>query len=353
MVEQKEIFGMLDLMVRPGFCVKDNKIEKCNPAAEGLLLSAGTEIGPLLLTGTQEYADFSGGCLHLTLSLSGQAWGASVTRMGAWDVFVLDAEEDAADLQTMALAARELRKPMDALITVADRLSARKDPEISDETARLHRGLYQMLRILSNMSDASRYCAVSHPETRDIEAVFREVFEKAQLLTADSGITLTYEGLDESVYCLADAEQLERAVLNILSNALKFTPKGGTVHGKLTRRGRLLRLSIQDSGSGIAENILSNIFRRYQRRPSIEDSRFGIGLGMVLIHAAAAHHGGTVLIDRPDGVGTRITLTMTIRQNTDNLFRSGILRMDYAGERDHSLIELSEILPAELYNSEQ
>lgn len=352
MVEQKEIFRMLDLMVQPGFCVKENKIAKVNKAAEGLFLTAGMEIGPLFVTGSQEYAAFTGGCLHLTLSFSGHSRGASVTRMGGWDIFVLDDESSMAELRSMALAARELRKPMDNLMTIADQLSARKDPALAEEAARLNRGLYQMLRILSNMSDASRYSAVSHPETLEIGGVFQEIFEKAQVLAANTGITLTYEGLTETIYCLADAEQLERAVLNILSNALKFTPKGGSVHAALTRRGRMLRFSIQDTGSGIAENVLANIFRRYQRQPSIEDQRFGIGLGMVLIRSAAAHHGGTVLIDQPNGTGTRITMTLSIRQNESNTLRSNALRIDYAGERDHGLVELSDVLPAELYRSD-
>ena len=68
-----------------------------------------------------------------------------------------------------------------------------------------------------------------------------------------------------------------------------------------------------------------------------------------VIRTAAAHHGGAVLIDQPEGVGTRITMTMSIRQSKQATLRSNVLRVDYAGERDHGLIELSECLPTELY----
>ena len=104
-----------------------------------------------------------------------------------------------------------------------------------------------------------------------------------------------------------------------------------------------------DSGSGIAQSVRSSVFSRYLRQPALEDSRYGIGLGMVLIRTAAAHHGGTVLIDQPEGAGTRITMTMSIRQSKQATLRSNVLRVDYAGERDHGLIELSECLPTELY----
>ena len=56
-----------------------------------------------------------------------------------------------------------------------------------------------------------------------------------------------------------------------------------------------------------------------------------------------------MLIDQPEGAGTRVTMTIAIRQNTDSMMRSPILRVDYAGERDHGLIELSDCLPAQLY----
>jgi len=73
---------------------------------------------------------------------------------------------------------------------------------------------------------------------------------------------------------------------------------------------------------------------------------------MVLIRNAAAAHGGTVLIDQPEGSGTRVTMTLAVRQNTGTQLRSPVLRVDYAGERDHCLLELSETLPAHLYETE-
>ena len=177
-----------------------------------------------------------------------------------------------------------------------------------------------------------------------------ELFEKAGTMTADTGIRFTHDLPPETIFTLMDPEQLERAVWNLISNALKFTPKGGTIHAKLTRRNRRLFLSITDSGSGIAENIRSTLFSRYQRIPDIEDSRFGIGLGMVLIRAAAALHGGTVLMDQADG--NRLTMTIAIRESKDSMVRENRLVVDYVGERDHRLIELSDVLPVEVYLKE-
>lgn len=352
MEEQRDILGMLDLMIRPGFCVKGNQIVKVNPAAQGLLLTSGMDVRPLILTGKEEYSAFSGGCLYLTLKLEEQSCGASVTRVEDMDVFLLEQEADTSELRSMALAARELRDPLTNVMVTADRLfpmaALEDDPLTREQVARLNRGLFQMLRILGNMSDAVR-SNLSRQEIRDMAGLFAEIFEKAESLVSHTGIRLTYEGLSAPVFSLANGEQLERAVLNILSNAIKFTPKDGTIEATLTRQGSRLRLSVSDSGSGIAENVRGSVFSRYLRQPAIEDSRFGIGLGMVLIRNAAASHGGTVLIDQPEGKGTRITMTMAIRMNTDGVLRSPVLRVDYAGERDHGLLELSDCLPVQLY----
>lgn len=350
MEEKKEQLGLLDMILRPAFSVKENRIETVNSAAQALLILPGTDVRPLLLTGQDAYEAFDGGCLYLKLNLSAKGCGASVVRQEDCDVFVLDQESDDAELRCLALAARELREPLTSVMISADRLIASNST--SEHTARLNRGLHQMLRIIGNMSDAGRSTLSSQQETRNLSSLFSEIFEKAQGLLAHSSIHLTYQGLSEDVFSLADGEQLERAILNILSNAVKFTPKGGTIQVQLTRRERILRLSITDSGSGMAETVRSTIFHRYLRQPGIEDGRCGIGLGMVLIRSAAANHGGAVLIDQPAGMGTRITLTMAIRHSTDTVLRSPILRVDYAGEREHGLIELAECLPVSVYEKE-
>lgn len=348
--------GMLDLMVRPAFCVKDGIIAGANQDARRCLIQPGTPIEALLPEDPEEYRAFQEGCLYLTLDILGQSFGASVTKNGEFDIFVLEQDADQAELNAMALAAQELREPLASVMTVADRLFpvVGENEAVQDQVARINRGLFQMLRVISNMSDAARYTQDTVPncEIRDVTAMFDEIFRSAGALIEQTGIRLQFRNLPEPVYTLVDAEKLERAVYNLLSNAMKFTPRDGTIEAVLTRRNNKLYLTIQDSGSGVAPDLRSSVHARYQRQPGLEDGRFGIGLGMVLIRAAAAAHGGTVLMENPESQGTRITMTMQIRQNTAGSFRSNVLKVDYAGERDHGLIELSDALPAALYRKD-
>lgn len=348
---QKENIRLLNLIPYPGFCVRDHKIVKVNSPAARLGFAEGCEVMPLLLTGSSEYAGFQSGTLHLTLRAGVGIRGASVTRLEDEDVFLLDPETESDVLRALALAARELRAPLTGILTSAVRLSDSEElsPETREISARLNRGLYQLLRVVGNMSDAGTGPLLCNQELLEVDGLFREVIEKAGSLIEGTGIRLTYQGLDTPVYTLARRQMLERAALNFLSNAIKFSPKGSEINVSLTSQGKLLSFSVQDYGDRIPDDIRSQLFRRYLRQPTIEDPRQGIGLGMVLIQSAATDHQGAVLVDHPEGAGTRVTMTIAIRQGGQAPLRSNILNVDYAGEQDHALIELAEFLPPELY----
>ena len=354
MEEKTDTLGLLDMMTRPGFCVKDNVICKVNPAAQALMIEPDTEITSLIQTGLEEYCAMEDGCMCLTLMLSGVSVSANVTVMGDYHIFLLDQQEDQAVFNAMALVARELRRPLDSVMHLTDQLLASTDQteEAKAQTARLNRGLYQILRIVSNLSYPT--AAPSSQEVRDVCAIVEEIMEKAAALLDAKKLRIEYEGLRQSIYTLVDAELLERAILNLLSNAMKFAPEGSKIQVRLTLKGRTLRLQVQDSGSGIAQQVKNDLFYRYLRQPGIEDSRYGLGLGMVLVQDCAAKHGGVVLIDTPEQGGSRITLTIAIRQTSGDRLLSPIhLLTDYLGGRDHMLVELSDCLDPNLFDSEK
>ena len=356
-MESLEItMGMLDLMVRPAFCVKDGIVAGANQDALRLLIQPGTPMEALLPEDAEEYRNFREGCLYMTLHILGQPLDASVTKNGEYEIFVLEQEADHAELTAMALAAQELREPLANVMAVADRLFpvVGTEPAIQDQASRINRGLFQMLRIISNMSDAARYTQETQPrqEMREITAFLEEIFQKAKGLIEQTGTKLEFRNLHENIYTLIDSEKLERGIYNLLSNALKFTPANGTIEVTLTRRGKKLYLTIQDSGTSVDPKLRGSIHERYRRNPGLEDGRFGIGLGMVLIRAAASAHGGTVLMEYPPEKGTRITMTLRIRQHSSGIFHASPLKVDYAGERDHGLMELSDALPAKVYRKD-
>ena len=358
-MEKQNIAGMLDLVLRPAFCVQDGNIISANRQALDRGIVVGTAISGLLVTGAEEYASLNGSCLYLTMQVENSHFGASVTQVDGLDVFILEPEETQPELQALALAARELREPLSNMMIAADRLLPTlddTDDAAQKQAANLNRSLHHMLRLLDNMSDGARYTQerASRQEYRNVSALMGEFFENAAALVENAGITLHFTNWHEEIRSMVDVEKLRRAVFNLISNAVKFTPKGGHIEAKLTRHGNTVHLTIADNGRGIPKEQMGSLYSRYLRPSCVEDGRHGIGLGMVIVQAAAAAHSGTVLIEQPQEGGTKVTLTLAIRPQADGNFHSPAgLSIDYSGGRDRGLIELADLLPASSFQTKK
>lgn len=341
----------LHLIPQPAFCVHGGLITGTNSAAQQRQFSIGAAIDSLLVTGKDEYAAYCGGTLSLTLRAFDTTYRAYVVRIEDCDIFRLEPEEIPADLGALSLAAQALREPLSGLLTAADRIHADSNPDLQQQLGQINRGLFQLQRLVSNMANAGQYSSARAPrlETRNMRAVFDELFQKAASVAQHVNRELRFAGLAQDVYSLADVELIEQAVYNLLSNALKFCPEGGYITAKLTQHGNKLQLTVQDSGAGIDPALCSSVFNRYQRQPGIEDGRYGIGLGMTIVCAAAHAHGGTVLMEQPEGEGARFTMTLAIRQSNGTDVRSPILAVDTSGGYSRELIAFSDILPSSLY----
>lgn len=347
--------NMLELLLRPAFLVRDGHITAVNREAARHLITEGTSIQDMIVLGLEEYSAFSGGCLCLTLQIEGQRFAASVVPAENGHLFFLEQDAMDAKLQSMALVAQELRAPLTGLMTASEQLlpmeAVQEDAAARSYAAQMNRRMFQMLRMIGNMSDAVRFANKQSQPTEyvDIVALLDEIFQKTIPLAQQSQKELRYRGLDNHVFTLADSELLERAVYSMISNAMKFSPAGSVIEATLTRSGNMLRFSIEDPGCGIDTGIQGSLFSRYMRQPALEDPLQGLGLGLLIVRLAAAAHGGTVLIDQPHGKGTRVTLTTMIRQDSQSTVRSPKLHIDYAGERDHALVELADVLDSCVY----
>jgi len=346
MEDYKDINSILELMPQPVFCVRGGAILFGNQAARRLYLEPGLPISELLGDALQDYLDFQGSSLYVQLTLPGLMLGASVTRLRDMDIFVT--EQEYSELQALSLAAMKFREPLTEILFVLNREASGMEPA---SRGRISRRLFQMQRLIFNMSDAARYTTqISQRKScMNICAVADELFQKISALTAQKGVTLVHRCPAERIMTELDREQLERAVYNMISNALKVTPEGGTIEAKLACVNRRLQLSVRDYGPGIAPEIKSSVYNRYLRQPGLDESNEGMGLGMTLIRATAVAHGGAVLIDHPDQTGTRVTMTLSIRESKDTVLRSNILTMDYAGDQDHGLIEFADVLPLDAF----
>lgn len=330
---------------QPAFCVTDGIVTAANEGALHRGIETGCAISSMLVQHRDAYEAFDGGILYLTLEAQGAEYHAAVTRTQTEDVFVLDCRFADDALQALSLASQHLRTELGSVMVSAQK----NDPDGS-----VMRGLYRMQRMLCNMSDIPIIRNKKSPAYMlELGSAVYEITEKAATMLDAADIRVMYNGEQALVHTLADYELLERALLNLISNAAKFSGKGSEITVALSHKKSIATITVEDSGSGICSSLYRTLFTRYLREPSIEDGHRGIGLGMALVQSVAAHHGGTVLVSQGRNGGTKVALSIAVRELDEPVLRSPrVLLADYAGNMDHTLLELSDVLPAKLYKPE-
>jgi two-component system, OmpR family, sensor kinase len=152
-----------------------------------------------------------------------------------------------------------------------------------------------------------------HRTPVDMDPLLREVYETAVILGGEAGLTLTMPQLDSAVV-MGDRVRLRQLLLNLITNAIKYTPRGGRVELAAIRKSPIeLVVTVRDTGIGISANDLPHVFERFwraDRARSRTSERGGFGLGMAIAHWIVQAHGGTITVQSRLGRGTVFTITL-------------------------------------------
>ncbi len=146
----------------------------------------------------------------------------------------------------------------------------------------------------------------------ELDTVLLEVFQQMRMLAGER-LTLRIDEIDQ-VQVIGDRDRLKQVLLNLVGNAVQYTPAGGKVLLALRKTANEAELTIQDSGAGIAAEDLPHIFERFYRG---EKSRkrgqgSGFGLGLSIAYWIARSHGGTIEVTSEEGKGTRFTIRLPL-----------------------------------------
>jgi len=139
------------------------------------------------------------------------------------------------------------------------------------------------------------------------EAV-RDTLNLYEDIAEDAGIALRSE-VSSDLVVRADRERLRQVLANLIDNALKYTPRGGSVVISAAREGQMIAIAVQDTGSGVAADDLPRIWDRLYRGRSQTDER-GLGLGLSLVRAIVTAHGGTVNVASTPGRGSTFSVRL-------------------------------------------
>ena len=354
---------LLNLLSQPVWMVRQGQIVFCNDAA-ALRLDPDRSAPEDLLPpeALETYRAWDGtGTLELPVILGGVPCGTVVRREQETDVFAARLQSDDASLPFRALTAvgRTLRTDLAALFDAASELFPRleelEDPRIQHQTARMNQGLYRLLRLAGNLSDAGGYMAGEVRglfEKTELKAYFEALHRDMEPLFSMTGARLELSGLTAPLWAAIDRQKLRRAVRNLLANALHGAAEGGVVQLRIEDYGHAVYVRVSDNGTGMAPSRMAAAFDGCGPAEDGPDA-WGAGLGLPLVRHIAALHGGTVVLNSQPGEGTTVTLSFSTRLEPSQAeeLHNPVRSCDYAGGYNADLLELSDILPPEAFDS--
>ncbi|WP_416827922.1 cell wall metabolism sensor histidine kinase WalK [Ectobacillus polymachus] len=224
----------------------------------------------------------------------------------------------------VANVSHELRTPLTTMRSYLEALSdgAWKDPNIApnfltvaqDETERMIRLVNDLLQ-LSKM-DSTEYVLMK--DWVDFTEFFNNIIDRFEM-SKDQNVNFKRAFSKKERFLKIDEDKLTQVLYNIISNALKYSPEGGTVTYRLRDRGDLLEVSISDQGMGIPKENVDKIFDRFYRVDKARSRKLGgTGLGLAIAKEMIQAHGGKIWAKSEEGKGTTIYFTLLIdKENED------------------------------------
>ncbi len=219
----------------------------------------------------------------------------------------------------LASMSHELRTPLSAILGFSDLM--RHEPAVDESVTvplewieHVHRGGEHLLALVNDVLDLSKVEAgrmeLKH-EAFDLESAIGELVNGLRPLADRKDLTLTTDVA--AIQLVADRGRFRQVLYNLVSNAIKFTPSGGHVTVAAVRAGDDVRVTVADTGVGIAPEDLLLIFDEFKQVGIAKDREGGTGLGLALAQRLVQAHGGSLEVDSVVGEGTTFTVLLPHR----------------------------------------
>jgi signal transduction histidine kinase/ActR/RegA family two-component response regulator len=217
----------------------------------------------------------------------------------------------------IAMISHELRTPLGAILIWTQLLRNEKLDESATARAlgMVERSTKTLVQLIDDLLDVSRIVAGKlNVELRpvDLASVVDAAVASSQLAAEAKGLKLQYTADRPLDPVSGDASRLQQVVGNLLANAVKFTPDGGSIDVRLEDTGTHARISVRDTGMGIRPDFLPYIFERFRQADStITKSQRGLGLGLAIARHLVERHGGSIEAESAgEGKGSTFRVTL-------------------------------------------
>jgi signal transduction histidine kinase len=214
---------------------------------------------------------------------------------------------------TISELVHELRTPLSALSAAVHLLEREELEEFQRERIRqtIANEVHRLNELTTNFLELSRLESGRMPFEKEpvhLEGLLRETYEILRPQADQEGIVLEADIQQSLAPVMGDRNQLKRLLLNLITNAIKYNKAGGSVRAILTRQDHGVEISIQDTGVGIPEDQIDNLFDRYYRVPGSESRFGGTGLGLTIAQRIVQNHAGRISVDSKPGKGSTFTI---------------------------------------------
>jgi signal transduction histidine kinase/CHASE3 domain sensor protein len=217
----------------------------------------------------------------------------------------------------LATVSHELRTPLTSISGFLELLRDTDAGPLTDEQARMvdviERNANRLRNLIEDLLTLSRVEAGTFKTVRQPVDVTELIQNAVRTMPPTSGANLSIrvECPTDPLVAMVDPYQLDRVVLNLLSNALKFSPGGGHVTVRVREVDDDLLLSVSDTGIGIPVSEQQELFNRFYRASNaVTQSIPGTGLGLTIVRTIVANHGGQVTLHSTPGEGTTVTIRL-------------------------------------------
>jgi len=223
--------------------------------------------------------------------------------------------------QFLASMSHELRTPLNAILGFSELLSDDTSDKFDKGTRRrfldqIHTSGQHLLQLINDILDLSKVEAGQmelHLQSVELGELVQEVRASIEPLARSKAIVLNTESSRE-LSLIADSAKVKQMLLNLVSNAIKFTPSGGRIDIRVRRLESWVEIAVSDSGIGIAKEDLGRLFAEFQQLDAGPGrQQEGTGLGLALTKRFAELHGGQVIVESELGKGSTFTLRLPLQ----------------------------------------
>lgn len=220
----------------------------------------------------------------------------------------------------LATTSHELRTPLTSMAGYLELLEDGDFGSLTPQQTRalqvISRNVGRLRRLIDDLLMLNRLSsgeATSHWTYLDLGELSARVVESLAPVASSSGVDLTLHRPDQGLPVRGDRDQLERAIGNVVSNAIKFTGSPGRVTLTCTEQDGLAQVVCRDTGIGIPEADQERMFTRFYRASNAQSSQVqGTGLGLAIVQSVITSHEGSVSLTSVEGQGTTVTLTLPL-----------------------------------------